>query len=212
YVLPVFPILAIVLGRYFADASPRRLALWSALGAVLVVPLALLAIGIDHGTRDPWTSAMYRAAKPWAYAAVVALLAGTLGGALLLRSGRRWLGLAAVALAGLLLIECIEEGYEKLSPRQSGKAVAQAMKPWLKPSTRLYSVNHYDQTVPFYIKRKVMLVNYRDEFETGLEAEPGLALWETDEFEDEWQRPGDALAIMQPGTYEKFRRLGLPMQ
>jgi hypothetical protein len=177
-----------------------------------VAPLALLAIGIDHGTRDPWTSAMYRAAKPWAYAAVVALLAGTLGGALLLRSGRRWLGLAAVALAGLLLIECIEEGYEKLSPRQSGKAVAQAMKPWLKPSTRLYSVNHYDQTVPFYIKRKVMLVNYRDEFETGLEAEPGLALWETDEFEDEWLRPGDALAIMQPGTFEKFRRLGLPMQ
>ena len=97
-------------------------------------------------------------------------------------------------------------------PRQSGKAVAQAMKPWLKPSTRLYSVNHYDQTVPFYIKRKVMLVNYRDEFETGLEAEPGLALWEADEFEDEWLRPGDALAIMQPGTFEKFRRLGLPMQ
>ena len=212
YVLPVFPILAIVLGRYLSEAAPRRLALWSALGALLVIPLSLLAIGIDHGTHDAWTAAMYRAAKPWAYAAVAALLAGTLGGALLLRSGRRWLGLAAVALAGLLLIECIEEGYEKLSPRQSGKAVAQAMKPWLKPSTRLYSVNHYDQTVPFYIKRKVMLVNYRDEFETGLEAEPGLALWETDEFEDEWQRPGDALAIMQPGTYEKFRRLGLPMQ
>jgi 4-amino-4-deoxy-L-arabinose transferase-like glycosyltransferase len=212
YVLPVFPVLAIVLGRYFTDAAPRRLALWAALGALLVIPLALLAIGIDQGTRDPWTMAMYRAAKPWAYAAVVVLLAGTLGGALVLRSGRRWLGLAAVALAGLLLIECIEEGYEKLSPRQSGKAVAQAMKPWLKPSTRLYSVNHYDQTVPFYIKRKVMLVNYRDEFETGLEAEPGLALWETDEFEDEWLRPGDALAIMQPGTFEKFRRLGLPMQ
>jgi len=212
YVLPVFPILAIALGRYLADAPPRRLALWCALGALLVIPLSVLAIDIDRGTHDAWTAAMYRAAKPWAYAAVAALLAGTLGGALLLRSGRRWLGLAAVALAGLLLIECIEDGYEELSPRQSGKAVAQAMEPWLKPSTRLYSVNHYDQTVPFYIKRKVTLVNYRDEFETGLEAEPGLALWETDDFEDEWLRPGDALAIMQPGTFEKFRRLGLPMQ
>jgi 4-amino-4-deoxy-L-arabinose transferase-like glycosyltransferase len=212
YVLPVFPILAIVLGRYLADAPTRRLALWSALAALLVIPLAFLAVGIDQGTRDPWTLAMYRAAKPWAYAAVAVLLAGTLGGALVLRSGRRWLGLIAVALAALLLIDCIEDGYEKLSPRQSGKAVAQAMKPWLKPSTRLYSVNHYDQTVPFYIQRTVTLVNYRDEFETGLEAEPGQALWETDEFEDEWLRPGDALAIMQPGTFEKFRRLGLPMQ
>jgi hypothetical protein len=66
--------------------------------------------------------------------------------------------------------------------------------------------------VPFYIARTVMLVNYRDEFETGLDAEPGQALWDVDEFEDEWLRPGDALAIMQPGTFERFRRLGLPMQ
>ena len=55
-------------------------------------------------------------------------------------------------------------------------------------------------------------MNYRDEFETGLQAEPGQAIWETEDFEDEWLRPGDALAIMQPGTFERFRRLGLPMQ
>jgi hypothetical protein len=137
-VLPVFPILALVLGRFLVDAPFRRLAVWAALGATLVIPLAILAIGIDQGTRDPWALAMYRAAKPWAYAAVAALLVGTLGGAALLMSGRRWLGIAAVALAALLVIECIEEGYEKLSPRQSGKAVAQSLIPWMNRSTRLF--------------------------------------------------------------------------
>jgi len=212
YVLPVFPILAIVLGRYLAIAPPRRLALWAALGAALAIPLAIAAAGIDRNPRDAWTAAMYTAAKPWAFAAVAALFAGCSAAALLLARGRRWFAVIAVALASLVMIDCIEDGYEQLSPRQSGKQVAEAMKPWLRPGTRLYSVNHYDQTVPFYIRRTLTLVNYRDEFETGLEAEPGLALWETDEFPDEWLRPGDALAIMQPGTYQKFRRLGLPMQ
>jgi hypothetical protein len=167
---------------------------------------------MDRGAGDAWTLALYRAAKPWALAGTGALLAGGAAAALLLRTGRRWFGIAAVALASLLVIECLEEAFDKLSPRQSGRVVAETMKPWLKRETRLYSVNHYDQTVPFYIRRTLMLVNYRDEFETGLKAEPGLALWNVDDFEAEWLRPGDALAIMQPGTFEKFRRLGLPMQ
>ena len=66
--------------------------------------------------------------------------------------------------------------------------------------------------MPFYIGRTVTLVNYHDEFETGLKAEPGLAIPDLDAFRDAWLRPGDALAIMQPGTFEKFRRQGLPMQ
>ncbi len=212
YVLPVFPVLAIVLGRYLAEAAPRRLALYAALGAALAIPLAVAAFGIDRGPRDAWTLAMYRAAKPWVLAGVAAFFLGGIAGALWLRAGQRWLGLVAVSLVSLLVIETLEEGYEKLSPRQSGIYVAEAMRPHLARDTRLYSVNIYDQTVPFYIRRTVTLVNYRDEFETGLQTEPGLALWDADEFEDEWLRPGDALAIMQPGTFERFRRLGLPMQ
>ncbi len=141
-----------------------------------------------------------------------ALLAGGIAGCLFLRRERRWPGLAAVALASLLLIYGIERGYEALTPRQSGWAVAQAMKPYLAPGTRLYSVNHYDQTVPFYIGRTLTLVNYHDEFELGEKAEPAKVIADTRKFAEDWLRPGDAMAIMQPGTYDKFRRLGLPMQ
>ena len=115
-------------------------------------------------------------------------------------------------LASLLVIECIENAYEELTPRQSGWAVAQAMQPWLAPGTRLYSVNHYEQTVPFYIGRTMTLVHYRDEFETGLASEPEKAIPDLGSFAVDWLRPGDAMAIMQPGTYDKFRALGLPMQ
>jgi len=212
YVLPVFPPLAYVLGHYLAEAPPRRLALWAGLGASLAIPLAALALGIDREAKDPWTLALYRAAQPWTLAAAGAHLAGGVAGWALLRAGRRWHGLAAVAFGALLVIACIQGGYDELTPRQSGKGVAEAMKPWLAPTTRLYSVGHYDQTVPFYIGRTLTLVNYHDEFETGLRAEPELAIEDLGKFPAEWLRPGDALAIMQPGTYERFRRQGLPMQ
>jgi 4-amino-4-deoxy-L-arabinose transferase-like glycosyltransferase len=212
YVLPVFPFLAIALGRYLVEAPTRRLALWAALGAALAIPLAIAAAGMDRGGHDAWTQALYRAAKPWAFGAVALLALGGIAGALLLRAGRRWLGLIAIALASLLVIDCIEDGYEELTPRQSGWQVAQAMKPHLAPATRLYMVEHYDQTVPFYIGRTLTLVNYHDEFETGLKAEPGRAIPDLATFEADWLRPGDAMAIMQPGTFDKLRGQGLPMR
>ncbi len=212
YVLPVFPLLALAYGRYLAEAQPRRLALWSALAIALAVLLAIAAWRSPDGAREPWMRDMYYAARPWLMAGAVALAAGCAAGTWLLARGRRWVALAVVALGAVMMIDGLEDAYERFSPRQSGEIVARAMHPWLKPSTRLYSVNHYDQSVPFYIGRTVTLVNYRDEFETGLGAEPGQAIWETEDFEDEWLRPGDAMAIMQPGTFERFRRLGLPMQ
>ena len=212
YVLPVFPMLAIVLGRYLAKAAPARLALAAGAGSALAIPLAIAAFLMDRGGKDGWTLALYATAKPWALAGTAALFAGGIAGALLLRAGRRWPGLAAVALASLLLIGAIEGGYRALAPRQSGWEVAQAMKPYLGPGTRLYSVNHYEQTVPFYIRRTMTLVNYHDEFEPGLKAEPDKAIATTEKFAADWLRPGDAMAIMQPGTYDKFRRQGLPMQ
>ena len=212
YVLPVFPMLAIVLGRHLARAAARRLARRAAAGAALAVPLAIAALLMDRGGKDAWTLALYAAAKPWALAGCAALLAGGIAGTLLLRAGRRWIGLAAITLGSLLLIEGIERGYEALTPRQSGWDVARAMRPYLTPATRLYSVNHYDQTVPFYIGRTVTLVNYHDEFELGEKAEPWKVIADTGKFAQDWLRPGDAMAIMQPGTYDQFRRQGLPMQ
>jgi len=122
------------------------------------------------------------------------------------------LALVVVAIGVVLTIDCIEDAYEEFSPRQSGMIVAQKMKPYLSPSTRVYSVMHYEQTVPFYIGRTVTLVNYLDEFEPGLRSEPAKAIARVARWTDEWQQPGEALAIMQPDLFEKLRAQGLPMQ
>jgi hypothetical protein len=66
--------------------------------------------------------------------------------------------------------------------------------------------------VPFYIRRTVTLVDYVDEFETGLVAEPGKDVPKLAGFAAEWLRPGEALAIMAPDLLKELRAQGLPMQ
>jgi hypothetical protein len=82
----------------------------------------------------------------------------------------------------------------------------------VKPESRLYSVDYYEQSVPFYLRRTLTLVDYVDEFETGLAAEPGKSIAHLADFPPEWLRPGDAVAIMHPDTFQALRTSGLPMQ
>src|SRR5262249_12913856 len=145
-----FPILALAYGRYLAEAPPRRLALWSALAVALAVVLAIAAWRSPGGAREPWMREMYYAARPWLVLGTLALGAGCAAGAWLLARGRRWVALGVVAMGSVLMIDGLEDAYERFSPRQSGLVVAEAMAPYLKPGTRLYSVNHYEQSVPFY--------------------------------------------------------------
>jgi 4-amino-4-deoxy-L-arabinose transferase-like glycosyltransferase len=212
YILPAFPPLALVLGRYLAQVPPRQLA--ARLAPLPLVALLLLALAwrLPESARDEWTRALYAAARPHALGAAAALLAGTLAGALLAWKGRRWLAILATALGSILAVEGMEDAYDQLAPRQSGLAVAAAMRPHLTPATRIYSVRTYDQTVPFYLGRTITLVDYLDEFEMGLATEPRLAIPRLDAFEAEWRREGEAMAIIQPDTYQALRSRGLPMR
>jgi len=211
YVLPAFPPLALVLGRYLQLAPERRLALWSGLTIPVALILVVVAYRVPDSAKDAWTRALYEGAMPWAVAAALILLAGAIVTTLLMLRRKRWPALAVAAFAAILLIDCGEEAYEELTPRQSGVGVAEKMKAQMKPGSRLYSVGHYEQTVPFYLQRTLQLFDYEDEFEVGQKAEAKFAKRDLHEFPPEWQRPGDALAIMLPLVYEKMKAQGLPM-
>ncbi|HUL56926.1 MAG TPA: glycosyltransferase family 39 protein [Usitatibacter sp.] len=212
YVLPLFPSLALVLGRFLATGEARRLALCLVLVAPVGIAIAYAGAGLPASAKDSWTQALYVNTQPWIYAAGAIVAVSCAGLAAMLLAGHRWASLVGAAFATVMMIECLENGYEELSPRQSGITVAHAMAPLVTPSTRLYSVAHYDQTLPFYLGRTLKLVDYVDEFETGQKAEPGCCIARLEDLAPDWLRPGEALAIMQPGAFEKLKALGLPMQ
>ncbi len=212
YILPLFPSLALVIGRYLVEAPPRRLAAWTGLAVPVTLGLLVVTWYFPQWDRDTWNRALSVEARPWAIAAAAIFLVATVGSTLLLARARRWAGIVLLAFALTATLDCLLRAYAAYLPRQSGFEMAQEMKPYLKPATRVYNVSQYDQTLPFYIGRTTTLVDYQDEFETGLKAEPGLTIAAIEKFPEAWLREGDALAIMQPGAYEKFKAAGLPMQ
>jgi len=211
YILPVFPVFALVLGDWLARAEPRRL--WKMVA--IVVPLLAVAIALAWGAperaRNAWTRELYAAARPWILSGLAVLAVALAAAALKLRAGRKAGALAAIVAASLLFIDFVEDGYERLAPRQSGFQVAETIRREAPPEARVYSVGLYDQTVPFYLGRTVTLVAYVDEFEMGLRLEPGRAIPTLEAFAADWVRPGGAVAIIHPDTYETLSTRGLAM-
>lgn len=211
YILPVFPVFALVLGDWLARTPAQKL--WKSvfvLAPLLVVVIAV-AWGAPERASSNWTRELYAAARPWIVAGLAVLALAMAAGAIALRAGRKPVALAIIVAASLVFIDFVVSGYERLAPRQSGQEIAAVMKRSLGSSARVYSVGYYDQTIPFYLGRTVTLVDYRDEFSPGLKREPGLALATLESFESDWMRPGDAMAIIHPTLHEKLVTRGLAM-
>ncbi len=210
YILPMFPVLGIVIAAYLRQAEARRLA-W------MVLPISPLAF---FGAWQAWLApakradhdfqrALYEAMSVWVTGAAITIGIAALLAFLLLRANRKWLGVLVMSLGTMIGIEAIERGYEKLSPQQSGAATAQSIMPHLKPETRLYSVLTYDQSLTFYLKRTLTLVEYLDEFELGQTMEPARVIAKVDDFPAAWNAPGPAIAIIHPQHLDKIRAMGL---
>ena len=70
----------------------------------------------------------------------------------------------------------------------------------------------YEQTLPFYIKRTVTLVDYQDEMAYGIKQEPALWVPTLAEFVRRWRSHEYALAVMSLEVFDELQKAQLPMQ
>ncbi|HEX4858628.1 MAG TPA: glycosyltransferase family 39 protein [Usitatibacteraceae bacterium] len=213
YILPMFPVLALVIAVYVRQVAAPRLA-WLILP---VVPVALAGAWWAwhepaRRAREASTQVLYQSMSDWVVFAALAIAVAGLACFVLLRMGRKWPGVLVIALGTMVGVESIERGYEQISPLQSARALAASITGHLGDGTRLYAVKHYEQSLPFYLKRTVTLVEYVDEFELGQNAEPGLSVAKLAELPALWNAPGPAIAIIQPYRLEEMRALGLAFE
>ena len=214
YILPMFPLLAMVIAVYLKKTKARTLS-W------LLFPLPPLALA---GAYAAWIAPaqrfgddfarqqLYAEMSIWVVAAALLIASGTLAAFFALRNGRKWLGIVVVSASILGTVALIQRGYENISPLQSGHATAASIGKHLTPDTRLYAVRIYDQSLPYYLKRVFTLVNYVDEFEMGQKAEPQKYIAQLADFPAAWNAAGPAIAIIQPGDIESIRALGIAFE
>ena len=84
--------------------------------------------------------------------------------------------------------------------------------PAIDSATPVFAVQAYDHTLPFYLRRPVILVDYRDEFAFGEDHEPSRWIPTIEAFVARWQGEAHAAAYMAPATFQELRRRGLAMR
>ncbi|MCC6608523.1 MAG: glycosyltransferase family 39 protein [Burkholderiales bacterium] len=215
YVLPVFPVLALLVASKIDEFAPRTLALLLAvfavpivLGAWLVPPRAVHRI---HLEGVPLYAQHF---LPWIVAAGGILGAGLLAAGAIAWRGWRGAAVATASFASLVAVTLAMTGHQTMSPVYSTEQSFERMRHMYGEVPRnvpFFSVGMYDQGMPFELGRPLVLVAYRDEFALGLDAEPQKALPTLDDFRAAWRSLDAAYAVMRPATYEMLRDEGLPM-
>ncbi len=126
-----------------------------------------------------------------------------------------WMGVDAATLApvysGVGLARAIL-GQERGAPATAADDKSAAVQAAPLHAAPIYSVATYDQTLDFYLKRTVTLVQYRGELDYGLTKNPGIEIPDIQEFERRWSGNSQAFAIMEPSMFEKLRNDGLPLR
>ena len=220
YILPIFPALALLIGRQLAALSERTL-IRLTLPLVLVTAACMLAMVFGFDVLVQRFADQHQPLAPllaygkWLTAACAVALAGGVAGIGWLRTGKRTAAILAVALTAQLAALLVLTGHDELADSRSAEPILTRVVSRHGPipsDVPFYSVKMYDQTLPWYLGRTVTPVAYLDELAMGLASEPDRSIATLADWKQRWDRAPQAYAIMQADMYETLQREGVPMR
>ncbi|NDI84311.1 glycosyltransferase family 39 protein [Undibacterium crateris] len=221
YILPIFPALAILIAVQLEQSGSRSLQL-AAILMVLLGLAGLLGVGkaIDISKDKPAIEqALSAAYANWLYVvAALALLGGAVSWLLARKpgNGKDW-AIIVLATSGYLLGQIAFLGHEPWGRYIAGSAHIPAIqKELVSTTTPIYAVGRYEQALPFYLQRTVILVEFPDEMQFGLQQQPELWIPKREDFVAKWQahqQAGEpAVAIMRDDVYDDLKKAGVAMR
>jgi hypothetical protein len=129
---------------------------------------------------------------------------------------QRDLMVLVLALAGFFSTQLLLAGFEPIAQARAGANLLPAIQKELTANAKVYSVGTYEQSLTFYLRRPVTLVDYWDEFTFGLQQEPQLSIPSRAAFNEQWKNEAQqgvrALAITRDDVVASMRKLGLPVR
>lgn len=215
YILPIFPALAILIALKLENISVMNLRLNAGLLAFIGVLSLYFTPRIADIAKHAYEAPFYQAMIPWAYgAASLALLAGAFS----YFAAKRSKDLAVIVLAAgaYLAGQVIFIGHDQWGKYSAGVYHLPAIEAELEADTPIFAVGHYEQSLPYYLKRTTILVEHPDEMQFGVGIQPELWIEKRSDFIAQWrQRHADkkkAVAFLSPSMYEDLKKVNLPMR
>jgi 4-amino-4-deoxy-L-arabinose transferase-like glycosyltransferase len=209
YILPVMPAMALLIAAQPVQALKRDLTFTAILTVIAGSSLGLASLNWARVIASSDRSGYFiTLARPLGQ---IALLLAVSGAFVLVQRGRGatraavFLGVGW-CLAWLLLVRAAA----LVSPIYSGVDLAAAL-PAADRDAPVYSVGTYDQSLTFYLRRTVTLVEYRGELDYGLRRSPGAEIADGAEFVRLWTLEPRAFAVMERTMFDYFKSRGVPM-
>ncbi len=215
YVIPVFPALALLLGKRAAldDANGVR---WCAITVIVVGgALTMASTQLAHWEKFADIGDDGSAALPLIYAATLSLVVAGVIAMLLLRHARTVWAVFALVAGSFLFWSFSFVFLHNVDTAFSSERLIEALGANIRPFDRhheFYSIGQFDHSLPFYLGRTVTLVDYAGELRMGQRTEPARSIETIAEFARVWRQSSQqAYAVMRPQQYAQFQRDDLPM-
>ena len=172
YILPVFPALSLILGylfgRHWKDKVPNKETISYVLFFAIagVFGFAALNGGFGQFVTDPKTLDIIKAVKGLALG--LAIVSGAIVSLLCLRNIRRYASLFTVLIGfSLSLTILVMLHSHVLDGERTAKALAQTVNRSISPPAAVVIYGSYEQTIPFYTRRRVYIADYTGELKMG---------------------------------------------
>jgi 4-amino-4-deoxy-L-arabinose transferase-like glycosyltransferase len=189
YVLPVLPPLALLVGKYLADAWDNNPAGGFSAGLTALALMASLLLLVFPYLARFRPGSIPAAFVPYAGAAAVIVLSGIVAAGIAVR--KRGARGAVIAITGtsLLFLIVMSSGAQYVDTR-SLKPLAMTLKPLLKADDEIVHYHNYYQDFPVYLERRMTIVDWKGELEFGTTVEDTSG-WMIDETElwKRWEGP-----------------------
>jgi 4-amino-4-deoxy-L-arabinose transferase-like glycosyltransferase len=212
YILPMFPALALLLAQRLRGANIAAVR-WHLLLPTLVWVIVLIASTQIHRLRPAGTPT--EVMEAFGAALRIAAWLYLVGAAIAwccLRRRQVTAALLGVAMGHFAATTVVMQAHDAYGQLKSAAPFAEVLARSIDQDTPVFAVRSYDQTLPYYLQRNVVLVEYVDEFAFGQQKEPGKSIASLDEFVLRWQSLPRAAAYMSHDTWRELGQGGVPMR
>ncbi len=215
YILPIFPALALLIACQLDNASNKSVQASAWLLLLSAVIGLALASKIPTLAKDAFSLPLMQAHVPWVLGASAFAFIGAVAALMLVLRQREW-AIVALAASGFIGGQLLMYGHDPQGRYSAGIDMVPAINAEMMPQTTLYVVGKYEQSLPFYLRRTMTMVQHMDELEFGIGQEPHLWIPTIDAFAVKWTADHAAgkkdIAIIRPENYRELAKRGLPMR
>ncbi|CAM4423009.1 MAG: Undecaprenyl phosphate-alpha-4-amino-4-deoxy-L-arabinose arabinosyl transferase [Legionellaceae bacterium] len=206
YILPVFPPLALITGQYLKQAWDNKVSLKGLRISFILLPIAgcllsttLITLPYYQTLAEPTTAIIYLKLMS------AILLFSTLISTFIFFRKQFKYALVILFIASMLefIIFIIAVPY---IDKRSIKPLAEKLYTMAKSTDVIASYGIYFQDLPFYLKRKVMIVEWQNELSFGMKHQAQNWMLTTPEFIKDWQQHKIQYMVIPKNLYIHLQR------